>query len=42
VFPVNGTVVENIPGGSDRESHCLVMHRGITEKVIYKKRRDSW
>ena len=42
VFPLNGTVIENIPGGSDSEKFCWLMQRGDVTRIVYKKRREKW
>lgn len=41
-FPPNGTIVANIPGGSDSQKHCLLIAGGQVEKIVYKNRREKW
>lgn len=42
VFPSNATNVQNIPGGSDSESFCILLGGRGEEKIIYKPRRARW
>jgi hypothetical protein len=42
VFPANGRVVRNIPGGSDSEAHCILIDDEECMKIVYKPCRESW
>lgn len=42
LFPVNGSRVQNIPGGSDHESKVILLSEQGQEVIIFKELRKSW
>ncbi|MFB6454764.1 hypothetical protein ACE38W_05780 [Chitinophaga sp. Hz27] len=42
IFPSIFRELKSIRGGTDSEEHCILLNKGIEDKIIYKKARMSW